>query len=186
MRTLLVAERFNIGARWSHADKLIAGGRYERWLQFSMDVGAYGTGMTERNRRNDIGKNKLRSIGCRYDRALNMLPPGPVSAWELQAARLVADELRRLIVTAHEETHLDMEPRFAEWLFDRVILVGKRVAAAMEADVGFFEPIGGCIVVPHPSGRNLWWNNAQAIAHGRAKMEGFLCGYSLSTDSTAS
>lgn len=172
-RVLLVAERFNVPwkdtyERWEALARGSSAER-ERWLDVSRRCSCFNEG---------TGRAKLDSIGACFTHALNLLPPNRACGdWDAPLAKAVADELRLLIVTAHDEVdRFDPEEwRYQEWRFDKLILVGKRVAAAMElGHLDFFETHGGCVIVPHPSGRNLWWNDAANVARGRVKMEEFL------------
>jgi hypothetical protein len=174
MKTLLIAERFNIGRRWPKADAMLERGEVDRWLEFALDVGCYGVAMTSRTQKLGAGRKKLEAIGVRFDDeldALNLLPPAECGAWDAALAKKVADQLRWNVVLAHDEReHMDCAPELDAWLYERVICVGRRVARAMEITASFFEPVGGAIVVPHPSGRNLWYNDPDARAEGARVM----------------
>jgi hypothetical protein len=179
MRTLVIAERFNLGdgVTWPAAERCLERRKYDKWLYHSHAIGAYGSGMTMQTQMRSVGRRKLLSIGLPSDfDALNLLPPGPCGAWDIDLAARIALELRWLIVYAHDEPkHFEEDDcELGDWRYDRLVLVGKRVALAMELGaLRFFERHGGAIVVPHPSGRNTWWNDPLNVSAGRRAMEEF-------------
>lgn len=61
-----------------------------------------------------------------------------------------------------------------------VVLLGKGVARAFELDVDFLtvhEHRGATVaIIPHPSGKNLWWNDPANVAAATDFLRGFLDG----------
>ena len=41
----------------------------------------------------------------------------------------------------------------------RAVLLGRRVTKAFGMKPEWFKWVGGIVAIPHPSGRNRWWNN---------------------------
>lgn len=114
-------------------------GDLDRWIALSLRMGAFRLG---------DGRAKLASIGLKWDRSLNLLPPHPVAGvWESTQAWRVAQRL------------------LSSWLSeeDEVVMCGGRVAAAF--GLGRWWEIGrsesGFTLAPHPSGRSRWWNDPE-------------------------
>jgi hypothetical protein len=151
MKILLVAERMHIDCRWEHAEALLPE-RAARWLEFSRDIGAFGSGMSTNKR----DATRLASIGLRDFDALNLLPPSPVSGeWDARLAFRVGQVLRGELLWTDG------------WCYDIVVAVGKRPAAALGLDtaaLGYFDlsSCGRFTTCPHSSGRNQWWNRKEA------------------------
>lgn len=157
---LLVGER-ECGPRSERLDALVTGDMWDRleWCRESLGRGAF---LAERPRQ------KLASIGVRDFASLNLLPPDPRSGfwhagWAKEVARdglaaLLRGELRSCV--------------------RQVAFVGARVAAAVGmAGFPLLTPWSGrdfeCVVLPHPSGRCRWWNDAD-LASARAVVEEML------------
>jgi hypothetical protein len=167
VKVLLVAERFNLGpdVRWPAAERMLLEDPVA-WLRSSRDFGAFGTPGTmngdwwKRRGRESPQGEKLRSIGARWDDALNLLPPARSGAWEPDWARWAAAALLGAMGTE-------------EWRYDRLLLVGARVSAAFDCPLDFLElsseaPLyagwENVLCLPHPSGRSRWWNTADLPA----------------------
>lgn len=92
-------------------------------------------------------RDRLISAGVRWDLAINLLMPDRVGMWEQERARQVAASII-------EELLRD---------FDLVVMLGKRVedafAYAMQHDQRRVHRFMG---IPHPSGRNRFWNEGPA------------------------
>jgi hypothetical protein len=60
----------------------------------------------------------------------------------------------------------------------RVVLLGKSVARCFGLRVNFLEPVEMAgkrfIVLPHPSGINLWWNSKTNVSRARRALRRFL------------
>lgn len=182
LRILLVGERWNHDAipRWSarsYSDP-------SRWLELSLRAGCMGTGLS---RRDGLGERKLRSIGLRWTAGLNLLPPSPVvGEWNYSDARSIVLALQEkwevaaasMFLRGNGSTSLPDEYRTARWMFNVVVLLGRRVERAFvpgaTGRIPYLEPVltnnRGLIriTVPHPSGQNRWWNSDQRRAKASA------------------
>lgn len=159
MRCLIIAERFNVKWRWPRAEQLIADGRIKTWVRHSLGVGCYGTGMTERTQSKSIGRRQLKRLGLFAEphewAGLNMLPPAHLGEW---------DEAQALLVAAHVPLSD----------YDRVFLVGRRVATALGYRGEIISHEGNLFLIPRPSGRSRWWNYGD-IEEARERVQEFLC-----------
>lgn len=54
----------------------------------------------------------------------------------------------------------------------RLLLLGRKVAAAFDHEAAWFEWRDGACVMPHPSGRNRWWNDLGNRAAARRFLAG--------------
>lgn len=107
---------------------------------------------------------KLKSLGLRWDVAVNLLPPDPQGVpWDAAMAREVAAAWL---------------PRLSE--FDLVMLAGRRVVDAFGVELlgtvseccGSEVDLGGVagLVLPHPSGLCRWWNDPENVAEFRRRV----------------
>ena len=151
--TLIVGERTNMRT-WR--PRLWPDVECEGYWRLMLRLGAF---------RDARSSAKLAAIGLAAAPAVNLLPPDPQgAAWDAETAREVA---------------LAWLQRFAG--YDRVYLAGGRVAAALGARGG---PLAGrygeefavgearCVLVPHPSGLNHFWNDQAAVDRLRLKLAG--------------
>jgi hypothetical protein len=77
--------------------------------------------------------------------------------WSLPRARAAAK------VLAEQEHH------------ERIVLLGAKVAAAFEVDYApLSRPHPDILVLPHPSGRNRFWNDLRNMDRARAELRDFL------------
>ena len=86
-----------------------------------------------------------------------------VGAWSLKAARARASEIRDLHDGAFR------------------VLLGRKVQQAFgfTATARQFSIVGSCVLLPHPSGRCLVWNDPQSIARTRVILLGVVPSLSL-------
>jgi len=157
--TLLIAERFNL-LRTNHANltaelyALLHARDYAAYCERMLEVSCFWDG---------VGREKLLSLGARWDDAMNLAPPAAQgSPWPSVLARVVGGYVAT-----------EIAPRYS-----RVILVGRNVATALGLPRGwpFFEPRERYLVCSHPSGLNRWWNEPTNVADGRAAVERWLAG----------
>jgi hypothetical protein len=140
MSVILVAERFN-APRVPRWDEMPV----ERWIRLSLRLGAFRKG---------LGASRLLSLGLSWDRALNLLPPSPICGeWDAERARDVAVTL---LGQLQDE--------------DELLMVGRKVTEAFDVAIPFGESVGGFTAVPHPSGRNRWWNEVESVHNFRRKL----------------
>lgn len=153
-RVLLIAESFNLrGKTWERYDRYIREGRAHRWIEMSLRMGCF--------RLRDESRTRLESVGLWWDASMNLLPARACGAWDPELALRVASLLEEMLGVGHLQ-------------YDKCILVGKRVAQALGyGALEFFQEWPDTIVVPHPSGRNRWWNDAD-IPAARTAVEKFL------------
>lgn len=153
-RVLLVGERFNLGGRrWPSAERLMVRD-CASWLERSRAMGCY----TEE--RNPRGREKLQRAGLRWDDALNLLPPAACSEWDADLAAWAGYHLEELLGCE--------EP---SWTYHRVLLLGARVARAIELKYVPLKQLGRYVMVPHPSGLSRAWNDPTTFCRARALME---------------
>jgi hypothetical protein len=106
---------------------------------------------------------KLSLLGIEWNRSMNLLPPSPQDApWDREIAVHVARS-----VSAYMECDYSV-----------IWLAGRRVTAAFDlSHAPFFSvnalddcPTDGSVAyvpVPHPSGRNRWWNEEENVYFGQ-------------------
>lgn len=145
---LLVAERFNLPRviRFeSHASTDMG-----KWIEISLRLGCF---------RNGPSAQRLMSIGCRWDRALNLLPPAP------QRVPFDAALAKRVATT--------IKSRYCDGT--KIIMAGRRVATAFGfAKWPMLHATGGMMLVPHPSGLNHWWNDEIEVEIAEDHIRSFL------------
>jgi hypothetical protein len=143
VRAVLIGERMNRRTyrptRWPEVVQT------ERYWRLQLRFGLFRDGQ---------GRQRLESLGLRWEDGLNLLPPDPQGVpWDAVTAREVA----------------------AAWLprlrgYDVTYLCGGRVLDAFGVDrcglrlsqlYGRPLDIGGALAtcLPHPSGLNRWWND---------------------------
>ena len=145
MRALVIGERMNLPEVPGWAEMIPA-----RWVRLSLRLGAF---------RDRVSRAKLASVGVDVAScdSMNLVCPAPQGVgWDAAAARRSAEVLT--------DQHL---PRCSA-----AYLCGLRVARAFGvrgriADLAgkTAGEIGGCrlVVLPHPSGLNLWWNDPRNV-----------------------
>jgi len=157
MTSLLVGERFN-QRTWRPSLFAIPSANY---VNVMTRLGAFPAGHS---------RVKLESLGVRWTQSMNLLPPDPQGVkWNAELAATVAAYL--MLHTAH----------------DLLWLAGIRVARAfgIRADEQlYFQPLSSesgawepsydpprlCVIVPHPSGLNRWWNHEENVEWGRREI----------------
>lgn len=101
-----------------------------------------------------------------YDR-INVLKrcsgkKGKGDAFELKSAKVAARNLLPLLVEN----------------YDKVVLMGQNVARAFDMKGRHFEKMrlgrAEFMCFPHPSGINLWWNDAAKVRSGKKRLRNFL------------
>lgn len=107
-------------------------------------------------------RKRLVDLGLRWDLPVNLLGSSPVCGeWDREAARRVAQALC---------PHLEV-------LFDRVVLLGVRVAAAFDGMLDRRK-----VLIPHPSGRSPFWNDSSNVDRIRRTVDVI---YSTATEELA-
>lgn len=86
--------------------------------------------------------------------------PSGGSAFPMEVAK---QEARHLLAVRHVHAHVLTPPQYR-----RLILLGKRVAAAFSHNGDWFEWVGETVVTPHPSGLNRFWNDPANVERARA------------------
>lgn len=99
------------------------------------------------------GMERLQSLGAYWTDSMNLLPPSPVCGeWNKLQAREMAIGVQELL---REE-------------YDRFIYVGCRVGQAFRGHpVKVLQHDDKWIVLPHPSGRNMWWNQQSNVEEAK-------------------
>lgn len=104
------------------------------------------------------GRAVLLRAGLRWHASLNLLPPAPRGWWNSGEARRVADALWRNLCRD----------------FDVIVFVGVRVRNAFRFRyvptpgrwvAPWGEEFRDVVAVPHPSGKNLYWNSGERAAN---------------------
>lgn len=143
--SLLIGERMN-RATWRPKQCLVPSSYY---LDLMLRLRAF---------RHEAGA--LRSLGIRWDASMNLLPPDPqIIGWNAPLAHKVATKVHEIL-----------GPKFG-----LIWLVGRKVASAFGIEsVTLFQSytLDNCpdntstayVVLPHPSGLNRWWHNANLKA----------------------
>lgn len=130
---ILIGERANSNFGWK--------GRWN--LDISANIEAFCEGPS---------RDRLEKYGLRWDKALNLLPPGR-TRWG-----------KKEVLEARHMAQMIME----RWPDSMLILAGQRVCSAfsvaylpLKFDV---TPMGPSVLcIPHPSGLNRWWNDPQNV-----------------------
>lgn len=124
----------NIGRRWRPRDP-----RRETDLRFLLRLGAFREG---------LGRRRLLSAGLRWDASMNLLMPDACGSWDPARAREVAASVEREVTEK----------------FGLILLAGTKVTKAFGLKLALLETEGPFLVIPHPSGRNHFWNSGSVAA----------------------